>query len=114
MKKMYVMVFGLAVLITISAWGQGTTPKKSTAGAAAPAAKTTTVVGMVSEDGKTLVADKDKKSWVVANPDMLKYHHGHHVSITGQVDAAKNELTVKSVRMMTAKTKTGTAPKKAS
>jgi hypothetical protein len=59
-----------------------------------------TLRGTVSTDAKTFVEDKDKKSWTVANPEARKGHESHHVSITAQVDPEKNEVNVKSVKML--------------
>jgi hypothetical protein len=111
MKKLWVMVFGLTALICLTAWSQGTTQQKSNTKSAASSAKLTSIVGTVSADGKTFVNDEDNKSWSVANPEALKGHEGHHVRISAQVDPDKNEVNVKSVKMM-AKAKTGSAPAK--
>jgi hypothetical protein len=35
----------------------------------------------------------------LANPDAVKDHYGHKVTITGDLDAATNTITVKSVKM---------------
>lgn len=61
--------------------------------------KNTKVTGKLSEDGKTFVSDSDSKSWTVANPDAVKGHEGHHVTLTAQIDADKSEVTVKSLKM---------------
>ena len=108
MKKIFMMLFGFIMLTCLTtlprANAQATTATKPKTATSAPKApKVTTVMGMVSADEKSFVADKDKKSWTVENPEALKGHAGHHVSITAQVDAAKDEVTVKSVKMLTAK-----------
>jgi hypothetical protein len=98
MKKIFIMVviMALTCLNTLHQADAQTQPK-----AAATAAKTVTVMGTVSADEKSFVGDKDNKSWTVVNPEALKGHAGLHVSITAQVDAAKDEVTVKSVKMKT-------------
>ena len=109
MKKIFIMLLGLmaAACLTTPRWANAQTKPK----AATTAAKATTIMGTVSADEKSFVNDKDKKSWTVANPEAVKGHAGHHVSITAQVDAAKGEVTVKSVKMLVAKAKTTkTAP----
>src|SRR5215471_107807 len=53
---------------------------------------TASIAGTVGNDGKTLVADKDGKSWKVSNPDALKGHEGHHVRVKAHVDADKDEI----------------------
>ena len=107
MKKIILVVFGLVALICLKGLPQASAQTKSKAATTtAKAPKAMTIMGMVSADEKSFVNDKDKKSWTVANPEALKGHGGHHVSITAQVDAAKDEVTVKSVKMLAAKAKT--------
>ena len=57
------------------------------------------ISGKVSDDGKTFVSDKDNKSWTVSNPDALKGHEGHQVTVSANVYADKNEINVVSVEM---------------
>ena len=104
MKKILLLVFGLVALICLKGLPQASAQTKPKAATTAP--KAMTIMGMVSADEKSFVNDKDKKSWTVANPEALKGHGGHHVSITAQVDTAKGEVTVKSVKMLGTKAKT--------
>jgi len=60
------------------------------------------ISGKVSDDGKTFVSDKDSKSWTVSNPDALKGHEGHQVTVSANVNADKNEVKVLSVKMIEA------------
>jgi hypothetical protein len=61
------------------------------------------------------VADKDKKVWNVTNPDALKDHVGHHVSVRGHVDADAGTVHVVSVKMVSkTKAKKAAAAAKAS
>ena len=46
------------------------------------------------------VSDKDNKSFTVGNPEVLKGHEGHHVTVKGHLDAGKNEIKVTSVKMV--------------
>src|SRR5713101_3829285 len=110
MKKIFLVVFGLVALICLKGLPQASAQTKPKA--ATTAAKATTIMGTVSADEKSFVNDKDKKSWMVANPEALKGHAGHHVSVTAQVDAAKGEITVKLVKMLAAKAKTTKTPPK--
>jgi hypothetical protein len=66
--------------------------------------KAVTVSGTVGADGTTFV-DKDNKTWTVTNPEALKGHEGHEVTLTAHTDAAKNEVHVVSVKMGKAKMK---------
>ena len=65
--------------------------KQETATAEKASTKAVSVTGKVSADAKTFV-DKDNKSWTVANPEALKGHEGHEVTLKAHVDAAKNEI----------------------
>ena len=56
--------------------------------------KTVSITGKISADGTTFVSDKDSKSWTISNPDAVKGHEGHHVTLQAQVDADKNEVHV--------------------
>ena len=56
------------------------------------------LMGKISDDGKTLT-DKDGKSWTIDNPDAVKGHEGHDVSLRGQIDTASNTIHVKSLKM---------------
>jgi hypothetical protein len=49
------------------------------------------------------VADKDKMVWPIDNPDAVKGHEGHHVTVTGST--ANNTLHVDSLKMAAAKSK---------
>jgi hypothetical protein len=73
-----------------------TTPLPNTA---APSLKAVKVTGKVGDDGRTFVSDKDSKSWTVANPDAVKGHEGHHVTLTAHLDAVKSEVEVVSLKM---------------
>jgi hypothetical protein len=39
------------------------------------------------------------KSWTISNPDAVKGHEGHHVTLQARVDADKNEVHVVSLKM---------------
>jgi hypothetical protein len=57
------------------------------------------VTGKISDDGKTFVSDSDGKSWTIANPDTVKGHEGHHVTLKANLNSDKNEINVKSLKM---------------
>ncbi len=102
MKKLLLVSFALALVVPLLALAQETTKsgamKQETTKAEKMSAKAVAVSGTVSADGKTFV-DKDNKSWTVTNPEALKGHEGHEVTLTAHVDAAKNEVHVVSVKM---------------
>ena len=47
------------------------------------------------------VTEKDKKVIAINNPEAVKGHEGHHVSVTGSI--TDNQLHVDSVKMLAAK-----------
>jgi len=57
-----------------------------------------------AEDGKlAFVNDKDGSVWSITNPEALKGHEGHHVTLKGHANAADKSFHVMSAEM--AKTK---------
>jgi len=96
MKKLMTICFALSLLTFGMASAQYTKDDNMKADASKKAAQ---VTGTVSADGKTFVSDKDSKSWTIANPDAVKGHEGHHVTLTAHVDADKNEVHVMSLKM---------------
>src|SRR5215470_13418106 len=105
MKKFLILVLGLALVLSISAMAQEASSGmgKTDKAAAAPLKD---FRGTVKEDGKTFV-DADGKSWGVMNPEALKGHDGHNVSIKAHVYKDKDQIHVMSVKMMKAEKKSG-------
>ena len=53
------------------------------------------------QDGKDVfVNDKDKATWDIQNPEAVKGHEGHHVSIKAKLDESNHSLNVDSLKMM--------------
>lgn len=102
MKKLMFISFALALAISLVALAQNANKaaqtKQETAKTEKAPVKAVAVTGKVSADAKTFV-DKDNKSWTVTNPEALKGHEGHEVTLKAHVDAAKNEIHVVSVKM---------------
>ena len=106
MKKFGVALFVLVLWLTLSAFGQygsqqpsdqqGSMSQGQTAGKKAHAKSH--LMGKISDDGKTLT-DKKGQSWTIDNPDAVKGHEGHEVSLRGHVDTASNSIHVTSVKM---------------
>jgi hypothetical protein len=98
MKKLMIFSFALALLmsaVAVAQYGaqQPDTSKSNTA------MKAASVSGKISEDGKMFLSDKDGKSWTISNPEAVKGHEGHHVTLQAHVDADKNEVHVVSLKM---------------
>jgi hypothetical protein len=101
MKKLLVCLLAISVLLSVAAVAQdnmGGMEKKDKA-AAAPLK---TLKGTIKADGDkyTFVNDKDQKSWDIMNPEAVKGHEGHHVSLSAHVYADKNAIHVMKVAMM--------------
>src|SRR3984893_6338908 len=97
MKKLITIFFAFSLLmcgVTVAQDTMKQDPMKSD-----KAAKEVKITGKISDDGKTFVNDKDSKSWTISNPDAVKGHEGHHVTLQAHVDADKNEVHVKSLKM---------------
>jgi hypothetical protein len=102
MKKLILISFLLALVMPLLAFAQESTKpsemKQEPMKAGKASAKAVSLSGKISDDGKTFV-DKDNKSWTVSNPEALKGHEGHEVTLKAHEDAAKNEIHVVSVKM---------------
>jgi membrane protein implicated in regulation of membrane protease activity len=107
MKRVLVVVFSVMILASLGSWAQ-TSSQKSDKNSTSTSGKTMTITGMVSNEGKMFVSDKDNKSWKVDNPDTLKAHDGHHVRLNASEDPASDTLHVNSVKML-GKAKSGTS-----
>ncbi|MFZ0902255.1 MAG: hypothetical protein WB616_24255 [Candidatus Sulfotelmatobacter sp.] len=107
MRKMICRLMGMCFLaVSLAAFAQsgdtmkqGDQMKPDNMKADNMSKKAMTVSGKVSDDGKMFVSDKDNKTWTVSNPEALKGHEGHHVTVKAHLDAAKNEIQVSSVKM---------------
>jgi hypothetical protein len=119
MKRLLTIAFAFVVTCSISAFAQTTSDaaqsdnnaaqgdkkvakaEKSEAKAAAKG-KDMSLTGWVKTDGgkTTFVNDKDKQSWDISNPDAVKGHDGHHVTVKAKLNEADHSLTVDSLKMM--------------
>jgi len=100
MKKLMTIVFALGLLMAFSLVAQDTqdTMKQGTM-KSDTSTKAASIMGKISDDGKTFVSDKDGKSWTISNPDAVKGHEGHHVTLKAHVSADKGEVEVVSLKM---------------
>ncbi len=73
MKKLVMLAFGIALMMSVTAFSQDTVKHENMKSDDAKAEKMS----------KRAVSDKDGKTWKVSNPDALKGHEGHHVSGAG-------------------------------
>jgi hypothetical protein len=98
MKKLMIISFALALLMSAVAVAQYGTQQPDNS-KSSMSTKAVSITGKISDDGKTFVSDKDGKSWTISNPDAVKGHEGHHVTLQAQVDADQSEVHVVSLKM---------------
>jgi hypothetical protein len=97
MKKLMAILFAFTLLTSFGLVAQSPAPQDSMK--ADTSTKAAHITGKISDDGKTFVSDKDGKSWTISNPDSVKGHEGHHVTLKAHVSADKNEVDVVSLKM---------------
>lgn len=103
MKKIAMLLFSVTILVCLGAWAQTGTPSSQKSSTAA-SAKAMTVMGTVSNDGKTFVTDKTNKKWTIDNPSAVKADEGKHVSVSATENATTDTLHVNSAKMLKSKT----------
>jgi len=106
MKRFGVALFAALVWLSLSAFAQYGGQQSSTSDQTKTATSTDSgagklhhLKGKISDDGKTFTSSKDSKSWTIANPDAVKGHEGHDVSLSAHVYPDKDEIHVMSVKM---------------
>jgi hypothetical protein len=97
MRKLMTILFAASLLTSLSLVAQDTMKQDNMK--ADTSAKAMSVTGKISDDGKTFVSDKDGKSWTISNPEAVKGHEGHHVTLKAKVSADTNEVNVVSLKM---------------
>lgn len=101
MKKTMLGLLGITLLMSLSMIAQDTMKqdgKQDSMKSDHASMKAKSVMGKIGDDGKTFT-DKDGKSWTINNPDAVKGHEGHQVTVKAHVDADKNEIHVVSLKM---------------
>ena len=94
------LFLAMALLCGIAVAQSTTTQNASPApGAKTLSARVVTLSGTIAEDCKTLLAEKNDTRWTIMNPDALKGHEGHQVTLKGRVEPGKTEIQVFKVRM---------------
>jgi len=98
MKKLITIVFAFSLLTALSLVAQDTAQQPDSM-KASTSTKSASIMGKISDDGKSFVSDKDGKSWTISNPDAVKGHEGHHVVLKAKVDADASQVEVVSLKM---------------
>ena len=114
MKRFGVALFLVLLWASLSALAQYTSDQTSSTQSSSQTASSSKgktgklehLKGKISDDGKTFTSDKDKASWTISNPDAVKGHEGHDVSLSAHVYPDKNEIHVMSVKMASEKSST--------
>jgi hypothetical protein len=103
MKKLVLVSVTVGLLLSVFALAQYGTkqddPTQASTTADKMSTKAVSLSGKISDDGKAFVSDTDNKNWTVSNPEAVKGHEGHEVTLRAHVDTAKNEIHVLSVKM---------------
>jgi hypothetical protein len=104
MKKLLILALAVCVFANVAALAQEGTKSCDTHKSASASAPLKNLKGTVKQDGDKIsfVNDADQKSWDVMNPETLKDHVGHHVSVSAHVYADKDQIHVMSVKMLKA------------
>jgi|SRR5580658_968915 hypothetical protein len=97
MRKLMTTVFALSLLTFFSLAAQDTTQQDNTK--SGTATKAAHITGKISDDGKTFVSDSDGKSYTINNPDAVKGHEGHHVTLKANVSSDQTSVDVVSLKM---------------
>jgi len=108
MKKVLTMIFALLLLTSFSLAAQDTANQDNMK--AGTSMKAASITGKISDDGKSFVSDKDGKSWTISNPDAVKGHEGHHVTLKAHVSPDTNQVDVVSLKMAGDKMKKESSP----
>jgi hypothetical protein len=89
------------VLLSGITSAQETHAQNATPSATGKAASTRaiTLSGAIASDGKTFLSDQNETRWTVKNPDALKGHEGHQVTLKGRAEPGKAEIQVLKVRI---------------
>jgi hypothetical protein len=95
MKKLMAILFAFTLLTSLGLVAQDTMSQDSTKSDVSKAAH---ITGKISDDGKTFVSD-DGKTWAISNPDAVKGHEGHHVTLKANVSADGSAVNVVSLKM---------------
>jgi pentapeptide MXKDX repeat protein len=98
MKKLMTICFAMSLLLCGFAVAQDAMKQDSMKSDSS--AKAVKITGKISDDGKMFVNEKDSKSWTIVNPEAVKGHEGHHVTLTAHVYPDKNEVHVMSLKMV--------------
>ena len=105
MKRKFAMLLAFALVAGVAAWASTTSvtgyisDDKCGAKGANASAEACTKKCIAGGAKAVMVSDKDQSILTIDNPDAVKGHEGHHVTVTGTVDSTKKTIHVASVKM---------------
>jgi hypothetical protein len=110
MKRTFSLLLVLTLALGVAAWAKTSSStvngwiSDDKCGAKGASAKAEACTKKCIDAGAkaVLVNDKDSSVWAIDNPDAVKGHEGHHVTVTGTVDATKKSIHITDVKMMPA------------
>ena len=99
MRKTATILLALCLFGSLSLLAQDTASQDDSKASASMSMKATSITGKISDDGKSFVGDKDGKTYTIDNPDVVKGHEGHHVTLKAKVNSGTGEVSVVSLKM---------------
>jgi hypothetical protein len=105
MKRTFAMLLALTMILGAAAWASNSSvtgyisDDKCGAKGANAGAEACTKKCIEGGAKPVMVSDADQSVLAIDNPDAVKGHEGHHVTITGTVDTTKKSVHVASVKM---------------
>ncbi len=105
MKRKLAMLLAFALVAGIAAWASNSSvtgyisDDKCNAKGANANAEACTKKCIEGGAKPVMVSDADQSVLAIDNPDAVKGHEGHHVTLTGTVDTTKKSIHVASVKM---------------
>jgi hypothetical protein len=103
MKRLIPFLVVTTLLLSSTAAAQNNAPSLPAA------AKTRTIFGVVSDDGKTIIG-KNAHTWSITNPSMLAGREGHRVKIKCRVYPDSTNILVLSVKLTDTRTQYAANP----
>ncbi len=76
------------------------TQPRASLDAAKAAKKTIGITGTVSEDGRTITAEKDGRVWSVSNPEALNGIAERRVKVRARVELAASQIEIVSISVI--------------
>jgi len=86
-------------VMSVSMMSGQNAPAESASNAASDNPELRSLSGTISDDGKAFKSSEDNKSWAIVNPDAVKGHEGHKVTVSAHVYPDKNSIHVMSLEM---------------